>query len=588
VAVIARCKCATGSAVALSASAHRALTSDNGFETPPAGPTEVRHLAASIGEFVDSLEQQNAQGNALLEAIPDALFVVDKNRGIVKVKPGNNPMITAAATYVASAEFADFLNTEQGVAARKLVHDCLTTQTPQTAEISVRLEGTDRIVEARASAINESRMVVVLRDLTRKREVEARIRHMAYHDSLTGLLNRRAFKEAISEQIENHEGYPFALLFVDADRFKAINDTHGHDMGDEVLKHITQCIQNCLRTSDTLSRKATEEHSVSARMGGDEFVVLLHGVHNAEIAERVAQRLQEAVAKPLLHDGAIINASVTVGAALYPSHGSTVDELMQNADEAMYQAKRSDAIQYCVYDEKLAELNRHRLDIEAKLGRAIAEKDIFLVYQPKIDLQTRKIVGAEALVRWQDGDTVIPPNEFIPIAEATGLILPLGESVLELAENAGVPTSALNIEITESLMLTHYERSILVLQQFTEGGFSIALDDFGTGYSSLSYLKDLPLDVLKIDRAFVSGIERSETERTIIATIIQLGKTLGMRIVAEGVETQEQADFLEAAGCDQAQGYYFSKPIAPEEMERLLLAEQTPAQIANVSQSNSA
>jgi len=162
------------------------------------------------------------------------------------------------------------------------------------------------------------------------------------------------------------------------------------------------------------------------------------------------------------------------------------------------------------------------------------------------------------------------------------------ESVLELAENAGVPTSALNIEITESLMLTHYERSILVLQQFTEGGFSIALDDFGTGYSSLSYLKDLPLDVLKIDRAFVSGIERSETERTIIATIIQLGKTLGMRIVAEGVETQEQADFLEAAGCDQAQGYYFSKPIAPEEMERLLLAEQTPAQIANVSQSNSA
>ncbi len=607
---------------ALSASAYRALTSNSGFEALSAGPMEVRQLAASIGEFVDSLEHQNAQSNALLEAIPDALFVVDKYKGIVNIKPGSDPEIYPADTYVASAKFGDFLNTEQGAMATKLVQDCLASQTQRTAELSVPLDDTVRIIEARASAINEHEAVVVLRDLTQKREVEARIRHMAYHDSLTGLLNRRAFKEAISEYIEKAEERHFALFFVDADRFKAINDTHGHDMGDEVLKHITRCIKNCLRASDTLSRKGTEEHNVSARMGGDEFVVLLEGVASPEIAERVAQRLQDAVATPLIHDGVGISTSVTIGAALYPEHGTSVRELMQNADAAMYEAKRSKALQFCIYDEQLDARNRLRLDIESKLSYAISQREMFLVYQPKIDLQTRRIVGAEALVRWKDGDTFIPPNEFIPIAEATGLIIPLGEiitadaikqmaswrsqgfelesmainvsaaqlaqnrfyeSVLELAEDAGVPNSALNIEITESLMLTHYERSTRVLEQFTDGGFSIALDDFGTGYSSLSYLKDLPLDVLKIDQSFVAGIEHSDTERAIVATIIQLGKTLGMLIVAEGVETEQQADFLQAAGCDQAQGYYFSKPVAPEAMEQLLRAEQTPVQIANLS-----
>jgi len=587
---------------ALSASAHRALSSDSGFDAQPAGPTEVRQLAESIGEFVDSLEHQNAQGNALLEAIPDALFVVDKYKGIVKVKPGSDPEVSAADAYVASSSFEEFLTTDQGAIAQQMVRDCLSSQAPHTVELRLDSGDSPRIIEARASAINANEAVIVLRDLTQKREVEARIRHMAYHDSLTGLLNRRAFKEAIGEHIETAEGQPFALFFVDADRFKVINDTHGHDMGDEVLKHITRCIQNCLRASDTLSRKATEEHNVSARMGGDEFVVLLQGVRNAKIAERVAQRLQEAVALPLVHDGVAINTSVTIGAALYPEHGKSVEELMQNADAAMYEAKRSEIIQYCVYDEQLAARNRRRLDIESKLSRAITQQDLFLVYQPKIDLQTRKIIGAEALVRWKDGDNYIPPNEFIPIAESTGLIIPLGEiitaeainqmaswrtqgfelesmainvsaaqlahprfyeSVLKLAEAADVPNSALNIEITESLMLTQYERSIRVLGHFKEGGFSIALDDFGTGYSSLSYLN-------------------SDTEQTIIATIIKLGKTLGMRIVAEGVENQQQADFLQTAGCDQAQGYYFSKPVAPEEMAELMRQEQKPHQIEKV------
>lgn len=596
----------------LTKNAKAALSDHASFRPALRGPVEVQELAEHIGAFVVSLEAEISQTKALFNAIPDTLMVVDKEAGISFVKPGSNLSAPFDSQGFSNDLAVNMLGAKQYATVRQEILACLHDRELRQFEITLG-EGRDvRNYEARATAGSAMQAIVLLRDLTEKREAEQRIAHLAYHDGLTGLLNRAALMQRIDRQMLTKPDDPFALLFIDADRFKAVNDVHGHDAGDQILRHIASVLDNNVRLSDTVARAATFRESarqVPARLGGDEFMLMVVGLADAAETKLVVERLVAAVSAPLTINSQKIYPSVSVGVAFYPEHGHELDQLVNHADLAMFEAKRNGGGGYSVYNAKLGETNRRKLTIEAKLRQAIANEDLFLMYQPKLALATGAVIGAEALVRWRDGDTIVPPDEFIPVAESSGLILPLGELVIRNAarqihdwrqrgfelEHVAVnvatpqfkggdlpktvrkilsefdlPFHMLNIEITESSIIDDFERTTAQLRELKDQGCLIAMDDFGTGFSSLSYLTQLPLDVLKIDRAFVSGLVGDSKAQAIVLAIIQLSKALGLKVVAEGIEHAEQAELLDQMGCEEAQGYLYSPPLTAELFEEFV------------------
>jgi diguanylate cyclase (GGDEF)-like protein/PAS domain S-box-containing protein len=472
--------------------------------------------------------------------------------------------------------------------------------------ILIRRDGFEIPIEDSVAPIHDREgqitgAVIVFRDISAARAMALQMTHSAQHDFLTGLPNRMLLNDRVSQAIilALRHMTKVALLFLDLDGFKHINDSLGHPIGDKLLQSIGKRLVDCVRGSDTVSRQ-----------GGDEFVVLLSEVEQWEDAAIMARRILQAVVEAHFIDQHDLHVTASIGVSVYPDDGMDAETLIKNADTAMYQAKENGRQSYQFFKPAMNARAVERQSIEESLRRALERHEFTLHYQPKINLRTGEITGAEALIRWTHPIRgPVSPAQFIPVAEECGLILPIGnwvlreackqarawleaglplatmavnisamefrdanflEGIFTICKDTGLDPRSLELELTESVLMKRAEAAASVLQTLRTSGVRVAVDDFGTGYSSLSYLRKFPIDALKIDQSFVRQITTTPDETTIVAAIISMARSLGLRVVAEGVETQEELAFLRANQCDEAQGYYFSRPVVAQEFARLL------------------
>jgi diguanylate cyclase (GGDEF)-like protein len=444
-----------------------------------------------------------------------------------------------------------------------------------------------------------------------RQKTEERIRHMAHHDELTGLPNRALLRDRLAQALLRAERQErgVAVAFIDLDDFKLINDSLGHTAGDELLQTVSTRLLHCVRSADTV-----------VRLGGDEFVVILTDLpRTTDAVTPTLQRIVDTIARPVTLRERDVQISCSMGLATYPADGTTADDLLTNADAAMYRAKDLGRNNFQFYQAEMNGSRRQRLALQEGLRHAVARNELFLVYQPQVDLQSRQIIGVEALLRWRHPELgMVSPATFIPLAEASGLIVAIGDWVLHAAcrqnkawQDAGLPpiTMAVNVsarqfrqvewiervadalhtsglsaqslelELTESLIMQDLKQAVEKMQQLRAMGLALAIDDFGTGYSSLGALKRFPLARLKIDRSFVQDIATDEDDKAIVMAVIELGHRLNLKVLAEGVETEEQLAFLRQCQCDEMQGYLFSRPVPPAEIAGLLARQaRLPAQ----------
>jgi PAS domain S-box-containing protein len=481
------------------------------------------------------------------------------------------------------------------------------------------------VLESTANAIRNERgevekLVIVNRDITERKRAEEKLKHHAQHDGLTNLPNRTLFQDRLQrafERAQKNPAYKFAVLFVDIDGFKVFNDTMGHSVGDEILIEIGKRLANCLRFEDTLSRPTApgqnsyDGDEVLARLGGDEFTILIGSIQDPSDAMRVANRIQDALGIFIV-EGREVFISASVGIALSTTPRKRAEELLRDADIAMYRAKTLGKSRCEFFDEEMHTKAVKLLNLENDLRRAVDEQDFRVHYQPIVRLENGSIVGFEALLRWRRSpDCLASPDTFIGVAETAGLIVPLGKWILreacrqaqrwqaryprdpalsisvnvspkqfshhelvsdikEVLEDTGIDPRRLHLEITESVAMADPARTNQVLRQLKDLGAGVCLDDFGTGHSSLGRLRRFPVDMLKIDRSFVSHMESDTEARQIARLIIEFAHMVNLRVIAEGVESNAQLEHLRRLGCEFGQGFLFSKPVDPEGVERLL------------------
>jgi len=458
-----------------------------------------------------------------------------------------------------------------------------------------------------------SRISKLEQELESRREAEEKIRVLAYYDSLTDLPNRTFFTELLRLAIAyaRRHKLTMALLFIDLDNFKRVNDTLGHDMGDKLLLAVKDRLLASIRDSDYIARLDEDEITdVVSRMGGDEFILLLHNLAHVQDAGKVALRILEDLSETFHLNGREVFITASIGISLYPTDAEDGKDMLKNADVAMYHAKSAGRNAYRFYSKSMTDAALEYMTLENKLRKALESKEFLLYYQPKQSLSGGKIIGLEALLRWRpaDGDMLMP-TKFISLAEETGLIIPIGEWVLSTAclqnkawheagygpivvsvnlsnrqfdqkdlievvtralRNADLHPRYLELEITESAVMQNPEETIATLHKLRDLGIQISIDDFGTGYSSLNYLRRLPLDSLKIDRSFVMNLSTNPSDAAIVKAIIVLAHSLNLKVVAEGVETEQQLAFLRESECDEIQGYLLSRPLPVGEISKVL------------------
>jgi len=446
-----------------------------------------------------------------------------------------------------------------------------------------------------------SHYVALFSDITEQKKVENKIKYMAYHDALTGLPNKTLLESRLIRSIieAEEEQTQLALIQLDLDNFKTINDSMGHYVGDELLKEVGKVLKKCFRTTDLI-----------ARVGGDEFMIMIDKLNDCESVKSLAENILKTFSQPLNVLGYTMHVSTSIGICLYPENGENHESLLQNVDTALHNAKKQGKNRYTFFSQDMSKQVLKRIKTEYQMRGGIKEQEFTVYYQPQVDLQTQHIAGVEALIRWPGHPEHLSPVDFIPVAEETGLIRPIGEGVLEqscrdcmvwheqgfpinvavnlsaqqfdrsyllqlinrVLTNTQLPAQFLDLEITETMLMTDSNTAVQTLNELKKLGLKVSIDDFGTGYSSLAYLKAFNVDKLKIDRSFVIGLPNDKDDIAIAQAIIQMAKSLGMKIVAEGAETDEQFHFLRQHECDQIQGYYYAKPMPHDELLPFLAA----------------
>ena len=577
-------------------------------------PYEIEQLMLQIRRAIEkqqadaALRESEAQFRGLLETAPDSILIVNDQHQVL--------MVNKQFEVVFGYDRAEVVGGDVGrlIPPRFSHHreyNKQYLQDPQTRRMgqgddsfALRKDGSEFPVEISLSPLETSEgliVSVVIRDVTERKRYEEQLHYQANHDGLTGLPNRTLLVDRLNQALLSAERHQLqvAVLFVDLDHFKIINDSLGHDIGDRLVKIVAERLTTCVRANDTV-----------ARQGGDDFVIVLSDLAESEDAALVAQKIQTAVNRPIEIDPHCFEVSCSIGVSIYPKDGQDVQTLLKNADGAMFRVKEQGRGSFQFFTDELNDRVVARMTMERCLRRALENEELSVQYQPQVDLVRGRMTGIEALLRWQTPELgMVSPTRFIPLAEETGLIIPIGEWVLKTAcmqnrrwqdagllpltiavnlsprqfwypgligivtrvlHDSGLEPRYLELEITEGMVMRDVASALTMLQELKKLGVQLSMDDFGTGYSSLSHLKRFPFDKLKMDISFVHEVTSDPGSAAIAKTIIAMAHNLNLRVIAEGIETEGQLSYLRMHGCDEMQGFFFSRPLPPHDFEQLL------------------
>ena len=546
-----------------------------------------------------------AYADNIVKSVQTGLVVVTRDLNVFRVNPAFSRMFSLKAGDVEGRRIDDILPFAELKEAIKDGFKNRKERVDNVFESSYQgnryFRISDSIINPSDSEESEGQVLLVIEDITERKLSEEKIVQLANYDNLTGLPNRRLLMNYLNQAVTlvGRRALFAAVLFIDLDRFKLINDTLGHSAGDELLKEVAERLKKCVRLSDTVSR-----------LGGDEFIVILPDIEQIEDIIIICNRIYAIFDSPVRLGEQEVSVMMSIGISVYPTDGDDGETLLRKADVAMYRAKSDGKSCYRFYSEGMSQSGANRLRLESRLRRAAERGELYLNYQPQVDVNTGRIYGAEALLRWNDpGYGIISPKEFIPIAEESGLIIPIGEWLLQTAclqakawqdkglnhirlsvnislrqfmqrdfahvvgrilKETGLDADYLELELTESIIMENAEAVINILNELKQTGVRLAIDDFGTGYSSLMYLKHMPIDLIKIDQSFVNDMTVNKDDAAICDAIVKLAKSLNIEVIAEGVETIEQIEHLKRLDCNNIQGYVVSRPLCSEDVEMFL------------------
>ncbi len=580
---------------------------------------ELGRLATSFNQMLDQLQQSQSDLiesrqhiEEIVSSMADTVLVTTAEGAIIKANKAAVKMLAYSEEVLIGKHIDELIGQEEelfkalvgaNIANRNVIDNLETTLlTKERKRIPVVFSGST----LRDGEGNLQGMVFVAKDITERKRAEEHLNYLANHDTLTGLPNRMLFLDRLTQAMSRlpWRERSLAVMFLDLDRFKLVNDTLGHDVGDQLLKGVSTRLTECVRDGDTV-----------ARLGGDEFVIMLNDIARKRDVIHMAEKIIKALGIPFSLGSQEFVATTSIGVSLYPTDGDDPHVLLKNADTAMYRAKESGRNNFQLYTPSMNSKAAEQMAVENAVRHGLERNEFIPYYQPQVSLATGRITAVEALVRWQHPKRgLIMPDEFLPLAEETGLIVPLGEQVLyqacrqgkawhdagltgltvavnianrqfkqanlpkvvsKVLTETGLPPENLELELTEGILIDHVDSATETLDRLKAMGVMLSIDDFGTGYSSLGHLKQLNLDKLKIDRSFIMDTPNDRDDVAITSAVIQMGESLGLDVVAEGVENKEQVEFLRTLGCKSIQGYYFSRPLPAEEMELMLREKKT-------------